>query len=145
MNKKYAPYIFLILLVLIFLLVKGCNENFSNKKEKANHNVENKEQRGLNRNPSKINYSKHAKCRMNCRKIDETEVKDILKNGQINYRKSDLGGTECRKKYAVEGITKDNQKVRIVFAPCEDEITVVTCIDLNTDWECYCEGDESKN
>lgn len=140
-NKKILPYIFLVLLAVAVFAVKNC----SNNKKVANNTTTTKEQRGLNRNPSQINYSKHAKCRMDCRHIDETEVKDILHNGKVNYRKSELDGGECRKKYALEGYSKDNQHLRIVFAPCADEITVVTCIDLDTHWECHCAGDETKD
>jgi hypothetical protein len=66
-------------------------------------------------------------------------VQQILKDGKINYAKSELQGEDCKKKYAVEGITKDDQKVRIIFAPCSDEVTVVTVIDLGKEWECNCE------
>ena len=96
--------------------------------------------RGLNRNPAAINYSRHARCRMDCRHISEQEVKDILKNGKINFSKSDLKEKDlCKKKYAVEGTTSDNQRVRIIFAGCEDEVTVVTVIDLGKEWVCDCE------
>ena len=140
MNKKKAiPYIFLIGIAILLLVLKKCKNNSSTKTDR---NTTVKEQRGLNRNPAQINYSKHAKCRMDCRHIDETEVKDILKNGTINYRKSELNGADCRKKYAVEGVSKDKQHLRIIFAPCQDEVTVVTCIDIDTQYECHCEGDE---
>lgn len=142
MNKKYSPFILLLVLATILFLVKksGCNRS------KTATNTETvKDHKGLNRNPSQINYSKHAECRMDCRHIDATEVKDILQNGKINYKKSELDGEECRKKYAVEGYSKDNQHLRIVFAPCASEITVVTCIDLDTHWECHCEGDDNKD
>ncbi len=138
-NKKILPYIFLVVIAVTVLLVKNCGNSTSNKN---NTTTTVKEQRGLNRNPSQINYSKHAKCRMDCRHIDENEVKDILKNGTINYRKSELDGAACKKRYAVEGYSKDNQHLRIVFAPCESEVTVITCIDIDTHWECHCEGDE---
>jgi hypothetical protein len=137
-NKKVLPYLLLIVIVIAVLLLKNCG------KQKSSNNpptTETKKQRGLNRNPAAINYSKHAKCRMACRHIDEQEVKDILQKGNINYKKSELNGEDCKKKYALEGLTKDNQRVRIIFAPCQDELTVVTCIDLNTDWECVCNGE----
>jgi hypothetical protein len=95
--------------------------------------------RGLNRQPAQIVYSKHAKCRMGCRFIDEQEVRQILAEGSINYQKSELNTPDCQKKYAVEGITKDAQHVRIIFAPCQTDITVVTVIDLDKDWPCQCQ------
>lgn len=140
--KKIFPIIVLVVLAAIAIYLRNCS-NTSNKKNTTTTNKEYKV-RGLNRTPSHINYSKHAKCRMDCRHIDDTEVKDILQNGKINYNKSDLNGADCRKKYAVEGYSKDNQHLRIIFAPCNDEVTVVTCIDIGAEWECHCEGDENK-
>lgn len=140
-NKKILPYIFLVILAVIVFAINKCGNN----KNVSTNDTTTKEQRGLNRNPSQLNYSKHAKCRMDCRHIDETEVKDILQNGKVNYRKSELDAANCKKRYAVEGYSKDNQHLRVVFAPCESEVTVVTCIDLDTEWECHCEGDENKN
>jgi hypothetical protein len=78
---------------------------------------------------------------MDCRHISKTEIREILKNGKINYRKSELQATECRKKYAVEGYSSEGQHIRIIVAPCADELTLVTCIDLDKEWECACEGD----
>ena len=69
--------------------------------------------------------------------IDESEVKEILKNGNINHKKiqSDKRG----KTYPVEGYTHDKQHVRIVFAPKgDDALVVVTVIDLETEWKCDC-------
>ena len=76
---------------------------------------------------------------MQCRHIDESEVKEILQTGKINYGKSEIGDNpDCKRKYAVEGKTHDNQRVRIIFAPCQSEVTVVTVIDLGTEWTCDC-------
>ncbi|RTL60323.1 MAG: DUF4258 domain-containing protein [Sphingobacteriales bacterium] len=98
----------------------------------------------LNRSTSHFIYTKHARCRMDCRHIDESEVKEILREGKINYAKSQYQNTD-NPKYAVEGWSHDNQHLRIVFAPAEDAVVVVTCIDLETEFECHCPGDEHKN
>lgn len=76
---------------------------------------------------------------MACRQISEQEIQDILVNGSINYKKSSLQVADCQKKYAVEGLTADQQRVRVIFAPCAEEVTVVTCIDLGKEWECNCQ------
>jgi hypothetical protein len=140
--KKLAPYLLLILLALAVLLVKYCKQsatvNKPSKKQTVVAAPDVKQPRGLNRHPSHINYSKHAQCRMGCRHIDASEVQDILENGTINYKKSELQGEDCRKKYAVEGYSKDKQHLRVIFAPCADEITVVTCIDIGAEWACDC-------
>ena len=139
--KKAAPYIILVVLAVVAIAIRNCSTTTSPSTKKTTKTVETNV-RGLNRNPANISYSKHAKCRMNCRQISEAEVVDILRNGTINYNKSDLKGADCNKKYAVEGISKDAQKLRIIFAPCSNEVTVITCIDLGKEWECSCEGDD---
>jgi hypothetical protein len=73
---------------------------------------------------------------MDCRHIDESEVKEILQNGAINYEKIETG--EKGKTYPLEGITHDRQHVRIVFAPHDTELVVVTVIDLEKEWLCDC-------
>ncbi len=140
--KKLAPYLLLIVLALVVLLVKYCKQfatvNNPTKKQTTLVAPDVKQPRGLNRHPSHINYSKHAQCRMACRSIDAAEVQYILENGTINYKKSELQGEDCRKKYAVEGYSKDKQHLRVIFAPCADEVTVVTCIDIGKEWACDC-------
>ena len=140
-SKKALPYILLFVIGFFIVLFKYCSKNKTTNPKK-NTETAVKDQRGLNRNPSQINYSKHAKCRMNCRQITESEVKDMIATGTINYKKSDLQKEDCKKRYAVEGYSKDNQHLRIIAVPCANEITIVTCIDIGAEWECHCEGDE---
>lgn len=92
---------------------------------------------GFNRRTEKLIFTKHARCRMGCRHIDEAEVRDILLNGRINDRKSDPAARPDPK-YALEGKTKDGQEVRIIFAPTDRGMVVITVIDLDTEWPCDC-------
>lgn len=85
----------------------------------------------------KMVYTKHAKCRMDCREITKKEVEAVLKNGHINHRKSEQNNDRCPT-YAVEGFTKDGQEVRIVFADCDDVTKVITTIDLRNEYKCHC-------
>lgn len=92
----------------------------------------------FNRNPSKLIYTKHARCRMDCRFFTEKEVREILNNGKINYQKSRPDDKPCPS-YALEGVTSDGQEARMVFATCDNAtLKVVTCIDLETDYKCDC-------
>lgn len=86
---------------------------------------------------NKIYYTVHAKCRMKCRNIDQSEVEEILDEGKINYTKSDLHCKGCPK-YALEGITHDKQHVRVIVGDCESQASIITVIDLDTDFECEC-------
>lgn len=149
MLKKYLPFIFLIAAVMLFVYIKKNQRGESSQKPNIEQSTEKltipvltedaaekDEIEGFNRNTSNLIFSKHAKCRMDCRKIDESEVREILKSGTINHKKiqSDKRG----KTYPVEGYTHDKQHVRIVFAPKDDGLVVVTVIDLDTDWKCDC-------
>ncbi|MBS1600736.1 MAG: DUF4258 domain-containing protein [Bacteroidetes bacterium] len=82
-------------------------------------------------------YTRHARCRMDCRHINEKEIKEILEKGEINYAKSEPNG-HPDPKYAFEGYTDEGQHLRVVFAPSKNDIIVITCIELGMEWECHC-------
>jgi Domain of unknown function (DUF4258) len=133
MNKKYLPYLLLAAMMVALLLIRECNSrpaSNNGKKEAAG--------RGFKRDIARLTYSKHARCRMGCRYIDESEVEEIMQKGNINYGKSDLNASRSPE-YALEGTTHDNQRVRIVFAQAASRTNVVTVIDLDTEWKCQCE------
>jgi hypothetical protein len=150
--KKAAPYILLLMMAVLLFFLKRCKENnasepkqgntVSAKKKNGSANVVNRD-RGFDRRISYLEYSNHAECRMKCRYITQKEVEDIMQNGKINYNKSDIKNARCPR-YALEGITVDDQKVRIVFAQCNEKTNVETVIDLDTEWECHCPGDDKK-
>ena len=73
---------------------------------------------------------------MECRHIDEEEVRQVLHEGTINYDK--IEEDKKGKTYPLEGITRDGQEVRIVVAPHDDELVIVTVIDLKNEWQCNC-------
>ncbi|WP_276482184.1 DUF4258 domain-containing protein [Paraflavitalea pollutisoli] len=85
----------------------------------------------------KLVFTKHARCRMGCRHIDESEVREILEKGTVNPRKSEPAARPDPK-FAVEGHTRDGQQVRIIFAPASRGMVVITVIDLDNEWTCDC-------
>lgn len=101
-------------------------------------NLPNRHQDSFNRNPEKIEYSHHAKCRMDCRHITEFDIKTLIEKGDINYDKSELDAEDCRKRFAIEG-TSHNARLRIIVAPCGTTDNIITCIDLDKEWSCNCE------
>ncbi len=149
MLKKYLPFIMLIAAALLFFFIKK-NQRGNTSQKPATEQTEDRitvpaiipsdekpeEVEGFNRNTTNLIFSKHAKCRMDCRKIDESEIREILKSGTINYKK--IQNDKRGKTYPVEGLTHDKQHVRIVFAPKDDGLVVVTVIDLDTEWSCNC-------
>jgi hypothetical protein len=140
--KKALPYIFLAILVIAALLIKRHDNTTENDSTTTTDNVN--RNNGLDRRVRFLDYTQHAKCRMDCRHITQEEVKYILQNGQINYRKSEARGRPCPV-YALEGYSPEKQHLRIVFAQCDNKTKVVTCIDLDTEFECHCPGDENKH
>jgi hypothetical protein len=83
-----------------------------------------------------LHITKHAKERMQCRLIDSTEIREIINQYNINYKKSDTAQVACKQKYAFEGISHDNQTLRIIIAPCNNKLHIVTVIDLDSNKNC---------
>jgi hypothetical protein len=98
----------------------------------------------FDRSPRHLSYSKHALCRMDCRQISKEDVEEIMEEGVINLSKSDRNDKPCPT-FALQGETKDNERLRIVFAQCENETRVVTCINLKEEFKCHCPGDPGIN
>jgi len=147
LNKKWIPYLIIIVMAIVLFFIRKNKQDdtpkpkiTTGKRDAAAIN----RNRGFDRRVSYIEYTEHAKCRMQCRKISQDEVEEIMKEGKINYAKSDVNDRPCPT-YALEGITKDNQRVRIIFAQCDYKTKVITSIDLNTDWECHCPGDDGSS
>ncbi|MBS1566599.1 MAG: DUF4258 domain-containing protein [Bacteroidetes bacterium] len=148
--KKAAPYLLLIPLALLVFFLRTCRNSNNPGTRDRNRNQPSavddvNRNRGFDRRTGYLEYTKHAQCRMECRHITQAEVQDIMAHGEINYRKSDVNAHPCPT-YALEGYTQqDHQHVRIVFAQCDYKTKVVTCIDLDTDYECHCPGDGNKH
>jgi hypothetical protein len=150
--KKIAPLILILVLAAVLLVIRNCssaNQPGVRKKPTINDTRRRENEASVNRDLGFdrrihfLEYSNHAKCRMQCRKITQAEVEEIMKEGKINYNKSDLKNARCPR-YAVEGITRDHQRVRMIFAQCNTKTEVVTVIDLETEWSCDCPGDDKK-
>lgn len=149
MSKKWLPLVIILVLAVILILIRrsGLNNssvqgNYSGKKTNDPASAPNRDH-GFDRRVSYIEYTEHAKCRMECRKISQAEVEQVMRDGKINYKKTDVNSRPCPA-YALEAVTADNQRVRIVFAQCDQKTKVVTCIDLDKEWECHCPGDDNK-
>lgn len=140
----------IVVLAGILFLVKRCQADSPSPGKKDKTEKRQKDpaadvdrNRGFDRRVSFIEYTRHAECRMECRRISTAEVEEIMRDGKINYNKSNVNARPCPA-YALEGTTKDNQRVRIVFGQCDLKTKVITVIDLDTDWTCDCPGDDDK-
>lgn len=139
--KKFIPYLILFGFFIVALLVRNWREQ--QQPEVATETSANERQASGRTSldifrdaDAEYFFTKHARCRMECRSITQKEVKEIVRKAQVNYNKSDLrasGGA----KYALEGYTsKDRQHIRVIVAPKQKHLSIVTVIDLDKDWEC---------
>ncbi len=140
--KKLIPYIFVLVFFVIALFVKQCreakndNELTTNSKEETNSRQPTDNLDVFRDENAEYFFTKHARCRMDCRHITQREVKEIVRKAEVNYSKSELDAPRGPK-YALEGYTsKDNQHVRIIVAPKQRHLTIVTVIDLDEEWAC---------
>lgn len=135
MFKKYFPYIVFIAAAALLFWVKK-NQKGADTINRTEISAGKSVSEPFNRSESRLIFTKHARCRMGCRQIDESEVREVLKEGVINYDKIEEG--KKGKTYPLEGTTHDGQHVRIVIAPHENELVLVTVIDLEKEWACDC-------
>ena len=91
----------------------------------------------FDRHPDHLSYTKHALCRMDCRRISREDIAEIMEKGIINLNKSDRRDKPCPT-YALQGKTRDGERLRIIFAQCDKETKVVTCYNLDEEFECHC-------
>lgn len=142
--KKVIPYLLLLIFFVLAVFVKQCRdrENLQGEdKSVVNNQTETSGNKKNNleifRDPEAAYFfTKHARCRMACRRITQKEIKEIVLKAEVNYNKSDLNDPKGPT-YALEGYTaKDRQHLRIIVAPKQRHLSIVTVIDLDKDWEC---------
>ena len=125
MKRKYFILCGVIIIIILGLWL-GRNNFF---KPSANENVF--------RDTNHLILTKHVKCRMDCRHITAQEIKEIIHGGNVNYSKSSTGN-KGDDTYALEGFSNEHQHLRVVVAPENDGLVVITCIDLDNEWPCNC-------
>ena len=96
----------------------------------------------LNRNPSRIEYTKFALCRMDCHHINANIITGALRNGEINRAKSDLHKLPCPI-FTIHSLTKQNMSIRIVVQQCGNVARILDCYDANGTVGCNCINDET--
>ncbi len=148
--RKTIPYLILLVLFVVAFFVKRYREqdqpitntpSVAQEKpvtqQKKDTSTDGKNNLDVFRDPdAEYFFTKHARCRMECRSITQKEVKEIVRKAEVNYNKSELDASQGPK-YALEGYTsKDKQHVRIIVAPKQKHLSIVTVIDLDKEWEC---------
>jgi hypothetical protein len=124
--KRKTNLYLLIGIAIVFAIIKGFS--FLKNESAGNESF---------RNTSHLILTKHVECRMDCRHITEEEIKEVLKTGRVNYKKSGIG-SKGDSTFALEGYSHENQHIRVIVAPENDGLVVITCIDLGKEWPCDC-------
>ncbi|RYZ19836.1 MAG: DUF4258 domain-containing protein [Chitinophagaceae bacterium] len=128
--RNLIAILFLLLLVFGYFLKKRWHEPASREV--------------LERHPAAIYYTRHARCRMDCRRISEADIRTVIERGVVNLAKSDPRDRPCPT-LAVQGETLRGESIRVIVAQCSGQTRVITCYNLHKEFECHCPGDERKN
>jgi hypothetical protein len=121
--------------LVIFYLFAGCQAPVSDLHNKGTEPGK-KSQLPFD-SQARLVFTKHARCRMDCRHITANEIREVLDEGNINYEKSEPHA-QPDPKWALEGYTKEQQHLRIIIAPEAGKLVVITCIELGVEWRCDC-------
>jgi len=117
-----------VMLLLAFIVIKIRNEP--------------KKKLVLNRNPSRIEYTKFALCRMDCHHINANSIVGIFRNGEVNRARSDIHKKPCPI-FTIRGVTKQKMSIIIIIQQCGTVAKVLDCFDANGTVGCNCINDET--
>lgn len=143
MYKKLVPLLAILLLIVAVAAQRTCSivPTVPHSRDRESNTTTSPE--SFNRDVEGLEYTKHARCRMDCRAISERDVEEILLGGSVDRGRSDFNDKPCPT-FAIEGYTMDREHLRVVFAQCRNRTRVVTCINLDEDFACHCPGDQQK-
>ncbi len=128
----------LFVLAFLSLLLLGCDPKTDNPNQQASPSKGQGQHQTIIDPDTKLIYTKHARCRMACRHISEADIREVLREGYVNQAKSKQEEGRCPA-YAIEdNRNSDGIRLRIVFAKCDQEVKVVTCIDRDDEFSCDC-------
>src|SRR6185436_16303841 len=88
----------------------------------------------FNRNPSRIEYSRFALCRMECYSINANSITSIFRNGNIMDRKRKKACTA----FKVNTLTKQGMNIFIIVEQCGTVAEVTDCYIANREAPCEC-------
>lgn len=129
-SGKRKPYSGMVIILILLVIIIKSTGWFQNKSDISSTNTS-------FRNTSNLIFTKHARCRMDCRNITTQELKEIIENGKVNQSKSGIG-LKGDSTYAIEGYSHEKQHIRVVVAPNKKGLVIITCIDLEKEWQCDC-------
>ena len=109
-----------VLVLLVFVFIKIRNEP--------------RKKLIFNRNPSRIEYSQFALCRMECFNVNANSIAAIFKNGAIQDKRPKKNCTV----FTVNTITKQGKIIVIIVEQCGNVARITDCNIVNQGAPCNC-------
>ena len=81
-------------------------------------------------------YVDHARCRMECRGVNQRTVEKVYRDGVVNCKKSSYKRGKPR--YALEKRDERGDKIRVIVEDDEGQHVIITVIRLGKDDHCSC-------
>ena len=124
-NVIFSLVVILALLVFIFIKIRN----------------EPRKKLSFNRNPSRIEYSQFALCRMVCYGINANSIAAIFRNGQVTDRRREKICTV----FTVNTLTKQGKNIFIIVSQCGTVAKVKDCYIANQGSPCGCTDAENRS
>ena len=93
----------------------------------------------FNRNPSRIEYTQFALCRMDCYGVNANTITSMLRNGEVS---SDKRKGACPA-FTVHTLTKKGMGIFITVQQCGTIARIVDCSTVNVAMPCKCTDKEN--
>ncbi len=123
---------------IAILIIAGINYFFFQKDGKSTSSSTQKPDQSRSSILKNIKITRHAKCRMGCRKINESEIMEVIEQGSINKRKTNPNSKPCPTTAYEHRTYHDKQKTRVIVGHCPGIHKIVTVIDLENEYQCQC-------
>ena len=134
MKKTTLIQLLIIIALMSALLYVAC-ENGMKYPVSSNNPISSNNKESFRGKP--VQYTKHARCLMNCKHISEKEIEMLIAKGKLNSKESFPKDKPCPT-FALEGFTNDSQNVRVIVGECAGSARVITVIDLAKERKCNC-------
>jgi hypothetical protein len=99
--------------------------------------MEPKKKFSFNRNPSRIEYSQIALCKMDCQNINANDITVVLRKGEVNNDKSDMHKRPCGF-FTILGKTKKGMVLSVMIDQCGTVARITNCYLDNGLMPCNC-------
>lgn len=83
---------------------------------------------------TQLTFSDLATCKMTCLSLNEKDIRNVLKHGNVNVKRSDISSSE--KKFAVE--SDNHGRFRVIVAPNGNALFIITVNEISKTIDCTC-------